>query len=69
MVDIAASIIISAIPAGSFFALKASGLIIISICKLLFFNIIADGLSASPRCPINFSIFFKLNSLSFFFNN
>ena len=48
MVVTAASTIMSEIPAASLFALNALGLIIISICKLLFFKIIASGLSLVP---------------------
>ena len=57
MVEIADSTIISLIPALSFFALNALGLIIISICRLLFFKIMAPGLFASPLYPTNFSSF------------
>ena len=48
MVETADSKIISLIPARSCLALKAFGSLKISICKLLFFNITAEGFSASP---------------------
>jgi len=53
IVETAASTIMSLILAGSCVALNAFGFIIISICKLLFLRIIADGFLASPLWPIN----------------
>ena len=56
----------SLILAGSWAALKALGSIIISMCRLLFLRIIAEGLLASPLWPTNLFLSFKNVSLSSF---
>ena len=66
IVETAASTIISLILAESCWALKAFGSIIISIWRLLFFKIIAEGSLASPLWPINLSLFFNDVSVSSF---
>ena len=63
IVDIADSIIMSLMPAASWTALKALGLIIISIFKLLFSKIIVVGLLGSPLYPINLFLSINSNSL------
>ena len=56
----------SLIPAASWTALNAFGLIIISIFKLLFSKIIVVGLLGSPLYPINLFLSTSSNSLSSF---